>query len=224
MGRTGGCGRGGRRGGGGGVPPLVLVVHVEVLRAVGVLGHALGGVVQPLAGGLAGLLRLRLGRQRGVDLLVGHLGGLGGAPLQARLAGGVRGGDEQAAEQRQVGEETGTAGVALRLVLGLPERVAGQHRRDRGGGEHGGGDPRQETDGQGGAGADLRGGDGTDEQLRVAGDAAGVIAGEDGPCALDQQLSALHMLRGVEQAVGSVGDVDRGDHGAGDLADDHGAP
>src|SRR5690606_5908884 len=106
QGVAGVLGEGGQR-----ILPVILVVGDVVLGAVvrdGGLVLQVGagdlGLLGPLGGGalelFGTLLGLRLGRQRLLHLLVHLLAGVLGAPGQTRAAGGVGGGQEQAAEQR----------------------------------------------------------------------------------------------------------------------------
>ena len=96
-------------------------------------------------------------RQRGGDR-VGHLvGGATSAPSQGRFALGVDGGDDQATDEADVGEEGATfVGLALRIRL-VPEGMSAKASRHHAERERRRRQPRQLAAGQQQAAADLHG-------------------------------------------------------------------
>ena len=97
-------------------------------------------------------------RQRGGDR-VGHLvGGATSAPSQGRFALGVDGGDDQTADEADVGEEGATfVGLTLRIRF-VPESMSAKAARHHAECERRRRQPRQLAAGEQQAAADLHGG------------------------------------------------------------------
>ena len=108
------------------LPPQPTGTQLTGTQLTGSADRKARGQAPGLPAGLARRLR-RTGDQR--RLPAGRLGGVPGAPGQRGVPGGVRRGDQQAAEHGQVLQEFDPLLRLVRFLLGLPEAVPGRGGR-----------------------------------------------------------------------------------------------